>query len=139
MELLSNVRYKPLYLAWGGAFVLTAVLGLLFPGAQDPVGLFFLRFASVVFFLPPWLILAKARAEKALFHIRLLRYLALASLVLTMVLFCAGILAGPDSQTLGDLIHVIMSIACAPLICSNLYVLPMFLWATVLVASFTKK
>lgn len=139
MEFLSNIRYKPLYIAWGGLFALTAVLGLLFPGVQNPVGLFFLRLAAVVFFLPPWLILAKAKEEKALFHVRLLRYLSLGSLVLTMALFCAGILAGPDSQTLGDLIHVIMSIACAPLICSNFYVLPMFLWATVLTGSFGRK
>ena len=138
MEFLSKYSYKILYLAWGGLFVVTAVLGLLFPGAQNGLGLLCLRAVTVAFFLPPWLILSKARAEGNVFHIRLPRYLALASLALTLVLVCAGILTAVDNPALGDLIHVVMAIVCAPLICSNFYVLPMFLWGTVLVASFRK-
>ena len=136
MDFLNRLPYKHLYRAWGGLFALTAVLGLLFPGAQNPLGLYLLRLIAVVFFLPPWLVLAKARQEGSLFHIRLLRCLAIASLGMTLVLVCAGILAAPHSQALGDLIHVLMSVICAPLVCSNFYVLPMFLWATVLIGSF---
>ena len=138
MEFLSKYSYKALYLAWGTLFTLTAALGLLFPGAQNGLGLFCLRAVTVLFFLPPWMILAKARAEGVAFHTRLLRYLSLASLALTLVLVCAGILTAVDNPALGDLIHVVMAIVCAPLICSNFYVLPMFLWGTVLVASFRK-
>ena len=138
MEFLSKYSYKTLYLAWGALFVLTAALGLLFPGAQNGLGLFCLRAVTVLFFLPPWMILAKARTEGAVFHTRLLRYLSLASLAMTLVLFCAGILTAVDNPALGDLIHVLMAIVCAPLVCSNFYVLPMFLWGTVLVASFRK-
>ena len=139
MEFLSKCSYRCLYILWGGLFGLTAVLGLLFPGVENGVGLFFLRLVTLLFFLPPWMILAKARIEGLVFHVRLLRYLSLASLAFTLLLFCAGILTAVGNPELGDLIHVLMAIVCAPLVCSNFYVLPMFLWATVLAATLGKK
>lgn len=133
---LTKLNYKPLYQLWAGLFALTAGLGLLFPGVQNAAGRFFLALISVFFFLPPWLILVKAKKEGKRDHLRLVRYLAIASLSLTLLLFCAGILSLPYGEAVGDLIHVLMTILCAPLVCSNYYVLPMFGWATLLTGSF---
>lgn len=139
MKHLQNLTYKTLYQLWAGLFVLTAALGLAFPGVQNAAGRFFLALISLVFFLPPWLILKRAKAEDNLHHLRLVRYLALASLSLTMILFCAGILSLPYGEWVGDLIHVLMTVLCAPLVCSNYYALPMVLWAMVFYGSFGKK
>lgn len=139
MKDLQKLPYKTLYQLWAGLFALTAALGLAFPGVQNAAGRFFLALISVVFFLPPWLILKRAKKEDNRHHLRLVRYLALASLSLTMILFCAGILSLPYGQWLGDLIHVLMTVLCAPLVCSNYYALPMVLWAMVFYGSFGKK
>jgi len=139
MKHLQKLTYKTLYQLWAGLFALTAVLGLLFPGVQNAVGRFFLMLISVVFFIPPWTILIRARAEGNRHHLRLVRYLALANLSLTMVLFCAGILSVRWGEATGNLIHILMTIICAPLVCSNYYVLPMLLWATLLTGSFGGK
>ena len=139
MKNLQNLTYKTLYRLWAGLFALTAVLGLLFPGVQNAAGRFFLALISVVFFLPPWAILSKAKAEGIRHHLRLVRYLAVASLGLTLVLFCAGILSLPYGDAVGNIIHILMTILCAPLVCSNYYVLPMFGWAMLLTGSFQKK
>ena len=137
MERIRALRYDRLYMIWGGLFALTAVLGLVFPGAEG-FGRVLLLVCTAGFFLPPWLILAKARDAGNKSHVRLIRYLALGSLVLTMVLFCAGILSVRFGEALGNVVHVLMTIICAPLMCGNYYVLPMFLWATLMVGSFQK-
>lgn len=139
MQKLSEIKYPTLYRIWTGLFALTAVLGLLFPEAESAAGRFFLALISVIFFVPPWLILSKAKDEGNRHHVRLVRYLAAASLVFTLVLLCAGILSVRWGKTAGDLIHILMTIICAPLVCSNYYVLPMFLWAMLLTGSFGKK
>ena len=139
MKHLQKLTYKTLCLLWAGLFAVTAVLGLLFPGAQSGAGRFFLALISVVFFLPPFLILRRAKAERNRFYLRLVRYLSIANLVLTPVLICAGILSLPYGEALGNLIHVLMTVLCAPLVCSNYYALPMVLWAMVFYSSFIRK
>ena len=135
MEYIVKLRYDRLYPVWAGLFVLTAVLGLLFPEAEG-FGRAILLTLTVGFFLPPWLILAKAKQTGDRQNVKLIRYLALASLAATMVLFCAGIWSVGTS--LGQTLQILMSIICAPLTCGNYYVLPMFLWATLLIGSFRK-
>lgn len=139
MKMITKMTYKTLYLLWAGLFALTAVLGLLFPGVQNAVGLFFLALIAVVFFIPPWLILVKAKLEGKRDHLRLVRYLAIASLAMTTVLFCAGILSVGRGEVMGNLLHILMTVICTPLVCSNYYVLPMFCWATLLIGSFGRK
>lgn len=139
MQNLSKLKYTTLYRLWIALFVLTAILGLLFPGAESAAGRFFLAGISVVFFIPPWLILVKARGEGSAHHVRIVRYLSIASLLLTMLLLCAGILSVRWGERAGDVIHILMTVICAPLVCSNYYALPMFGWALLLTGSFGRK
>lgn len=138
MQHLSKLNYRPLYWIWVVLFALTAVLGLLFPAAENAAGLAALRIVSILFFLPPWLILLKAKQERSRHHIRVVRYLSIASLAATLIFFCAAILSVRFSEAVGSLVHILMTIICAPLVCSNFYALPMFGWATLLVGSFGK-
>lgn len=138
MSFLSKIRLSYLYIFWGGLFVLTAALGLAFPYASSSLGRVFLGLISGVFFLPPWLILAKARQKGDRRQIRIIRYLAMTSLGAAMVLICAGILSASGNQAWGNALHVMLTVVCAPLVCSNFYVLPLFGWATLLVGSFRR-
>lgn len=138
MQYLSKMKYNTLYRFWIGLYAATVVLGLLFPGAQNAAGRFFLGLIAAVFFVPPWLILAKAKKADNRHHIRVIRYLSIAWLAVALVLFCAGILSVWLGEGAGNLVHILMSVICAPLVCSNYYVMPMFLWATLLIGSFGK-
>lgn len=139
MQFITQLKYPVLYRIWAGLFALTAVLGLCFPDVEHAAGRFALQAVTVCFFFPPWLILVKAKQSGALRHVKLLRYLSAASLGATLVFLCAGILSVRAPEALGNLLHILMTVICAPLVCSNYYVLPMFLWATLLVGSFGRK
>lgn len=138
MKKLTELKYGTLYRDWGILFAATALLGLLFPGAKHPLGLFALRTVTVLFFLPPWLILTKAKNEENHHHRKLIRYLSAASLAATVALFCCAVFALRLPEFMGTVIHVVMAILCAPLVCSNYYALPLFLWAVLLILSFRK-
>ena len=139
MQFLSKLRYRVLFLLWGVLFAVTAVLGLFFPGVANPWGLAGLRCVSILFFLPLWLILLKAQQEHNRRHVLLIRYLALAWLVLALALVCASIMSVNYFPAMGNLLHILLTVICTPMVCSNFYALPMFLWATLLIGSFGKK
>ncbi len=138
MKFLKSVRYQTLYILWAVLFAASAVLGLLFPAAEGGAKAA-LMILSAVFFLPPWLILAKANHSGSAHHRRLIRLLAVLALVLATVMICVSILAANSSDGVNAALHVVMTIVTAPMICSNYYVLPLFLWATLLIGSFAKK
>ena len=75
---MKKNSYKPLYMAWGFLYVLTAVLGLLFPEAEGTTVRLVLLLIAVMFFLPPALILERAKKAGDRLHIWLIRWLCLA-------------------------------------------------------------
>lgn len=136
---MKKLSYKPLYLAWAVLFALTAVLGFLVPQAEGVGAKIALLLISAVFFLPPWLILRKARAEGKAFHRWLIGFLAMASIVLTLVLLVLNLMSPLWGEQIGIALNAALVIISAPMVCSNFYVLPLFLWGTLLAAAFRKK
>ena len=137
MKFLVKLDYKVLYLMWAIMFVLTAVLGFLYPSVSEPAQRFPLQIATGVFFLPPWAILTKAKANDEGKHVKLVRYLGLASIGLTVVLLCANMLCVGMSEAVGNALNAALTIVSAPLVCSNFYVMPLFLWGTLLMGAFS--
>ena len=136
---MKHLNYRTLYLAWASLFALTAVLGLLFPNAADPAGRAALTALSVLFFLPPWLILARAKGEGERRHIRLSRYLSLAAVGLTLVLLIANLRSAGLGDALGAALNAALTVVAAPMVGSNFFVLPIFCWGTLIMGSFLKK
>lgn len=139
MKLFKNIRYQTLYSLWALLFVLTAALGLLFPNVEGAFPLALLRLAAVGFFVPPCLILLRARAEGAGKHIRLLRYLSLCSVGATCVLLGLNIASVGMGPGVGLALNAALAVISAPLVCGNLYVLPLFLWGCLLMATFSRR
>ena len=135
---MKKFSYKALYIAWAVMFAVTAVLGLLFPAVESPAGRWALALTAAVFFLPPWLILTKARQKNARFHIRLLRWLCIASLVLTAGLLIMNLRSAGLGNMLGTAMNAALTVVSAPMVCSNLFVLPIFLWGCLLADTFRK-
>ena len=138
MKNLKNLRYGALYPLWAMLFVLTAALGLVFPAAEGGLKALLL-IVSLIFFLPPMLILQKARQTGNDHHRKLIGLLAGLSLLLTTVLICMNILSFADAEGMGDMLHVVLTVVSAPMVCSNFFAVPLFCWALLLMASFKKK
>ena len=90
---------------------------------------------SLLFFLPPALLLWQAGQAGDLHTLRLIRNLSALSLALTLALLIGNFLVAFSSETLGQILHYVLIIVSCPMICSGHWALSLFLWACLLVAS----
>ena len=124
------MKNKTLYALWGGMFVLCAGLGFI----PEPAGFltFLLTVLALAFFIPPALLLYRAAKTADRHTASLVRNLALAWLAVTTVLLAANFLSLRGTTGLGDMLHALLVVASAPMICGQSWVLIMFCWACLL-------
>ena len=120
---------KLLYTLWAGLFILCAGLGFIpEPEGALPV---LLALLSWLFFLPPaWLLYRGDPAD-----VKLIRDLSALSLGLSLILLVLNFLTALQSEALGMVLHYILTIVSAPMICSGHWAMSLFLWACLLTAS----
>ena len=116
---------KLLFTLWGALFLLTAGLGFL------PESSGWRTAVSALFFLPPALLLHTKERNTVL----LVRNLAMLSLGVTMVTLILNFVLAVGSETLGSVLHYVLTIVSAPMICSGYWVLSLFGWACLLMVS----
>ena len=131
------MKNKSLLAIWGIFYIICAGLGFI-PEPEGAVRIF-LTAISVLFFVPPAILLFDAFSAGDEKTIRLIRLLSALSLALTLVLLTANFLAALGAGWLGTLLHILLVIGTAPMLCSNYWVLSLFLWAVLLVASCQKR
>ena len=120
---------KSLFVLWGVLFLLCAGLGFI----PEPAGTLktLMTAASVLFFLPPAVLLYRPDRDTAL----LIRNLSALSLGVTLVTLILNFVAAVGSETLGNILHYILVVVSSPMICSGYWVLSLFLWACLLMVS----
>ena len=121
------MKKKTLFALWGGLFILCAGLGFI-PGPQGAVRVL-LTGTSLLFFVPPALLL-HLHGDRA--TVTLVRNLSLLSLVLTLITLVLNFLLALSSETAGMVLHYILVIVSSPMVCSGYWVLSLFLWACLL-------
>ena len=131
------MKKSSLLAIWGIFYIICAGLGFI-PEPEGAVRIF-LTVISVLFFVPPAILLFDAFGAGDQKTIRLIRMLSALSLALTLVLLTANFLAALGVSWLGTLLHVLLVIGTAPMICSNYWALSLVLWAVLLVASCQKR
>ena len=136
---MKKLSYKTLYIAWAVMFVLTAALGFAFPEMENGWGRVGLALIAVLFFLPPGMVLDQAKAAGHRFHVRLVGFLALGSLLLTVVLLALTLISFIWSDALANALYAALVIVSSPMICSNCYAISLFLWGTLLAGAFFSK
>lgn len=136
---MKKLSYKTLYLGWAAMFVLTAGLGFLVPEERSLGVRIAMTAAMGLFFVPPWLILARARAERSRHHIRLLRWLSIGSLALTAVVLVLNLSSVTQSEAVGIALNAALTVVSAPMMCANTFAAPLFLWGCLLTDTFRKK
>ena len=131
------MKNKSLLAIWGIFYIICAGLGFI-PEPEGAVRIF-LTAIAILFFVPPAILLFDAFSAGDEKTIRLIRLLSALSLALTLVLLTANFLAALGASWLGTLLHILLVIGSAPMLCSNYWVLSLFLWAVLLVASCQKR
>ena len=127
------MKQKVLTILWGGLFIVCAGLGFIPEPEKSMQAL--MTAASVLFFLPPTLLLYDAGRNRDRATILLIRNLAAISLGLTMVLLILNFLTVLSSEALGLILHYVLIIVSCPMICSGHWAMSLFLWACLLTAS----
>ena len=127
------MKAKKLYALWAVFFILCAGLGFI----PEPEGTlrFVLTFVSLLFFLPPALLLLRAGNRQDADTAKLIRNLAALSLGLTLVLLILNFFTAFASEALGRVLHYVLVIVSSPMICSGHWAMSLFLWACLLMAS----
>ena len=122
-----------LFALWGALFILCAGLGFI-PEPTGAVALL-LTAVSVLFFLPPAVLVWQGRKAHDRELLALIRNLSIASLSLSVLLLIANFLTAFHSQLLGDLLHGVLVVVSSPMICSGHWAMSLFFWACLLIAS----
>lgn len=122
-----------LYALWGALFILCAGLGFI----PEPAGALsvLLTGLSILFFLPPAVLVWKGRREKDRQGLMLVRNLSIVSLGLSATLIIANFLVAFRSELLGDILHGVLVVVSSPMICSGHWAMILFFWACLLIAS----
>lgn len=130
------MNQKNLYVLWGVLFALCAGLGFI----PEPEGALrvLLVLLALGFFVPPYLLLYRAAKLKDLRTLALLRNLAAASLLVTLVTLIANFFSVLASETVGAIAHSVLVIVSSPMICGQYWVVSLFLWAFLMIAAMTR-
>ena len=127
------MKKKGLFVLWGVLFAACAGLGFV---PQPTGGLkWLLGLLGLLFFAPPVLLLARAQESGDRAVAALVRNLAIASLVLTLLALVGNVLSLLGGVTLGNVLNVVLAIVSTPMFCSQVWVLSIFCWAFLMIAA----
>ena len=121
---------KSWYIIWAVLFALCAGLGFL----PEPEGLDkgICIVMSLLFFVPPAAIVYSGWKKKEQESIRLVRNLALGSLAVTLAALVANMLTLAVPVWAGDLLYAFLVIVSTPMVCSQVWVVSLVLWAALM-------
>ena len=123
---------------WGGMYIICCVLGFVSPA--DNFSRVFMTVLSVLFFLPPGLMVWQAKKKSDRKTLRLVRRISLICLGLTTITLVANFLSVlASTELVGTLLHWLLALVSVPMLCSNAWILSLFGWACLLFASGKKR
>ena len=102
------------------------------PDASQSVALTVL---SLIFFVPPLILLVDALRDRDRKTLFILRLLSILSLTLTLGALIGNIAIVGASETVGIVLHQVLIFVSVPMVCSQHYALSMFLWGCLLFAT----
>lgn len=127
------MKDSKLYALWGALYILCGLLGFI----REPNGfvMALLVLLAVGFFVPGAILLYRGWKEHNPGKIRMIRNLSLGWLGLTLVLLVANFLTAGATEVTGDLLYGFLVFLSAPMYCGQFWIMSLFLWACLLMAS----
>lgn len=129
------MKERVLYIAWAVLYAICAALG--FYGEAEGVGKVLFVLTALIFFLPGAGLLILGYREKNRKILRRVRIVSAVSLALTLIFLIANVAAAAAEAT-NRLLHVLLVLVSAPMLCGQYWVMSLFLWACLLFATFVK-
>ncbi len=131
------MKKRILYIAWLFLYLLCAALG----HSVNPTAVrqTVMTCLSVIFFVPGFWLLIDSWLRRDKKGIRRLIFICLTSLSVTLVMLLANLLSVTGSETLGNVLFVMLIWLSSPMVCSGYWFLSLFLWAILLFSSITCK
>ena len=127
---------RKLAITWAFLYGVTAALG--FVPNPDKLLSFVMILLSLGFFVPPGILVYRAVTRRDNELLKTLRNISLVSLGLTLVFLVANFLTYNASTALGTAMYWLLILVSAPMICSQLWVVPLFGWACLLMICLDK-
>lgn len=124
------------YCVWLCLYILCVGLGTVEKVAGIGKVLFLLT--SLIFFLPGVYLIWLGKREKNRKILLWVRICAICSLALTMIVFCANVIAVSAGAAVGRFLYDLLNLVSAPMLCAQYWILSIFLWACLLSASLMK-
>ncbi len=118
---------KALYILWGCLYILCAGLGFILSPADTAANA--MTLLSIAFFIPGAVLLYRGQRMQ-------IRLISAASLGLTLVCLLLNIWSVAMAEIDGQILYALLGLVSAPMFCSQIWVLSLFLWACLLAASF---
>ena len=125
-----------LYIAW--AVLYAVCLGVSFTPNPTGIGEFFLIATALLFFVPPFVLLWRARKAQDRRTVIILRLICIVVLALTALFLCLNFLAVNFSEAAGLVLHVLLVMFSVPMVCGQYWTMSLFLWACLLMLTFQK-
>lgn len=124
-----------LWFAWGLYYLLCAILGFISNPQGVIYGLLFL--ISLGFFVPGGMLVFHAFGAGDQKTLRIVRLISLLSLGFTVVLILLNFMTAQYSSAVGTALYWLLIIVSTPMVCSQVWIVSLFGWAFLLMASIT--
>lgn len=130
------MKSKNLYPIWALLYILCVCLGAI--SQRNTVLDIIFTLISLCFFIPPALLLIQALRSEDHKTLRALRLISIGSLGLTLLAMVGNILSVLASETLGNILYIVLLAVSSPMLCCKYWVLPLLLWAMLLFSTMPK-
>ncbi len=131
------MKEKSLYPLWGGLYIVCMLLGVI--PERSALGAALMMLLAAAFFIPGLLLLIRAYRNKDTKALHRLRLICIASLGLTALFLILNILVAPaGSDSLRQLMEVLLHLVSAPMLCAGHWALSLFLWGCLLMGTFPR-
>ena len=121
---------KSLYIGWAALFAVCAGLGFL----PEPAGA--AKVLCIIFalacFVPPALIVYLGWKEKDKETLRLVRNLAIGSLVVTLLMLIGNFLTLAAPEWVGNVLYAVLVMVSSPMVCGQIWIISLLLWAALM-------
>ena len=132
----TKLKELVLYAVWFCLYILCVGLGTV--ETVEGIGKVLFLLTSLIFFLPGVLLLVLAKQENNRKIALRVRIVSICSLALTVIVFCANVIAVAASSQMGSFLNDLLNLVSAPMFCSQYWILSLFCWACLLWTSFLK-
>lgn len=114
-------------------YVICAGFGFI-PSPEGPI-YWVLMFFSLLFFVPPTMILYRAIKTQEKQTLRCIRNLSLISLSATLLAIILNIFSVAFTKAAGTAVYWILIVVSSPMICAQVWAISLFLWACLLMTA----